>query len=298
VGVTAYGQQQCEFDITGTWRLGTSETLYRFEPNGSLSVVMPSIEGKLFEIARADYELDNPKAPKVLTVTAVVNESGVFPTGTSSVKISDYDETSFVVMSVSGPVRWVRADLERYFIVFAGREGTINDGGPAFAMLIKTDGKQSQIETIGLYFENGRKKIGSVPRDLVNQFMKESRTESDVMLRVEITKPQFERSLKIAKTWQRRGQEGALLYSGTRYAMDLDNSVLLREIAESLNSCGERIKLYKLTWRIDDEVVVNHRPPQVAFQYFKRLKQLNETLHVRDEQFSQIWQPGSKPPGN
>src|SRR5215813_2589473 len=103
VGVTAYGQKPCEFDITGAWKLGTSDTLYRYEPNGSLSVLMPSIEGKLFEIARADYELDNPKAPKVLTVTAVVNDSGVFPTGTSSVKISDYDEISFVVMSVSGP---------------------------------------------------------------------------------------------------------------------------------------------------------------------------------------------------
>lgn len=290
VGVTVYGQQRCEFDITGTWKMDTSDMFYRFEPNGSLSVLVPSSEGTSSEVretARAVYKLDNPKAPKVITVTAA-NEGGVFAPGTTSVEITDYDETTLTVKSVSGPVRWVRADLEKFFIVFAGREGTIHDGGPAFAILIKTDGRQSEIETIGLYFEDGRKKIGSVPRDLVNQFMKESRTESDVMLRLEITKPQFERSLKIAKTWQRRGREDALLYSGTRYAMDLDNSVLLREIAESLNRCGERIKLYKLTWRIDDEVAVNYRAPHVAFQYFRRLKELNETLHIPDEKFSQV----------
>src|SRR5262245_52781074 len=214
VSVTVYGQQRCEFDITGTWRLDTSDTRYRFEPNGSVSVLVPSSEGTSSEVretARAVYKLDNPKTPTVITVTAV-NGSGVFATGTTSVKITDYDETTLTGMSVSGPVRWVRADPERFFIVFAGREGTINDGGPAFAILIKVDGRQSEIETIGLYFENERKKIGSVPRDLANQFMTESRTESDVMLRVEITKPQFERSLKIAKTWQRRGQEGAMLY--------------------------------------------------------------------------------------
>jgi hypothetical protein len=201
----------------------------------------------------------------------------------------------------TGPVDGLtagRADLERFFIVFAGREGTIADGGPAFAMLIETDGRQSAIETIGLYFENDRKKIGSVPRELASQFMKEPRTESDVMLRVEITKPQFERCVKIAKTWQRRGREGALLYTGTRDSMNLNNSILLKEIAESLNRDGERIKLYKLTWLIDDEVAVNYRAPHVAFQYFRRLKQLNETLHVSDKQFGQVWQPGSTPPAN
>src|SRR5262245_46049068 len=50
VGVTVYGQQQCEFDITGTWRLDTSDTLYRFEPNGSLSVLVPSSGGTSSEV--------------------------------------------------------------------------------------------------------------------------------------------------------------------------------------------------------------------------------------------------------
>src|SRR5215470_15724363 len=117
VGVTVYGQQRCEFDITGTWKMDTSDMLYRFEPNGSLSMLMRSDKGKVFETGRAVYELDNPKAPNTLTVTAV-KEGGVFPTGTSPVRVTDYDETSFVVTSVSGPARWVRADPERFFIVF------------------------------------------------------------------------------------------------------------------------------------------------------------------------------------
>src|SRR5215510_4197979 len=101
VGVTVCGQQRCEFDITGTWKMDTSDMFYRFEPNGSLSVLVPSSErtsSEVREAARAVYKLDNPKAPKVITVTAP-KEGGVFATGTSSVEITGYDETTLTVMS-------------------------------------------------------------------------------------------------------------------------------------------------------------------------------------------------------
>src|SRR5215510_10160281 len=123
VGVTVYGQQRCECDITGTWKMDTSDMFYRFEPNGSLSVLVRSSEGTSSEVretARAVYKLDNPKAPKVIAVTAA-NEVGVFATGTTSVEITDYDENTLTVKSVAGPVRWLRADREKFFIVFAGR---------------------------------------------------------------------------------------------------------------------------------------------------------------------------------
>src|SRR5262245_58477772 len=111
VGVTVYGQQRCELDINGSWKIDTSDTFYRFQRNGSLSVLVPSTEGASSEVretARAVYKLDNPKSPKVITVTAA-NEGGVFATGTTSVEITDCDETTLTVMSGSGPVRWVRA---------------------------------------------------------------------------------------------------------------------------------------------------------------------------------------------
>ena len=295
-GWTAFGQEGCAFEIVGTWKLATdgnsSPVLYRFETNGALAAMSTSGSGSTSEsreIARAVYELDNPKAPKTLTITAV-NEGEIFSTGTTSVQITQYDDASFTLKSASGLVRWVRADSERYFVVFAGRDGAPVSGGPAFAMFIRIDRRRTEVETIGLYFEGSHPKIGPIPAELRNEFIKEPRADSDVMLRIEVTKAAFERSLKIAKTWQRRARENALLYPGSRHSMSLNNSVLLKEIAESLNRCGETIKLYKLTWDSDDEVAVKFRPPHVAFQYFKRLRQLNETLHVREEKFNEAGQ--------
>ena len=295
-GGTVFGQQGCVFEITGTWKLATDTSstpvLYRFERNGALaalSALGSDSTSEPREIARAVYELDNPKAPKTLTITAV-NEGEVFVTGTTSVQITEFSDGSFTVKSTSGPMRWIRADSERYFVVLAGREGAQLSGGPAFAMLIRIDRRRTEVETVGLYFEGSHAKIGPVPVELRNEFMKEPRAASDVILRIEVTKPAFERGLKIMQTWQKRARENALLYPPSRRSASLNNSVLLREIVESVNRCGETIKLYKLTWASDDEVAVNYRPPHVAFQYFKRLRQLNEALHIRDEKFDLLGQ--------
>ena len=61
--------------------------------------------------------------------------------------------------------------------------------------------------------------------------------------------------------------------------------MLLKQVAENLNQCSQRIKLYDLNWRSDDEVAVNYNSRQVPFQYLKRLRELNEERHVRDKEF-------------
>jgi hypothetical protein len=72
---------------------------------------------------------------------------------------------------------------------------------------------------------------------------------------------------------------------------------MLKEVAECLNRCSETIKLYTLNWASDDDVAVNYNPRQVPFQYLKRLRQLNDKLHVRDEAFHASGQSINLPPG-
>jgi len=170
----------------------------------------------------------------------------------------------------------------RYYLVLAGRSGTFYDkSGPTFPMLIKVDGKDAQVNAVGIYSEKGKRIFGRVPAESYNEFMKESPSQSDVMLRLEISGAQYERCLKFIQTWERRAREGALLYPD----ISMDNIVLVKQVTESLNQCGEKIKLYKLDWSIDDRISEDNLASLAPFLYFKELRRLNDSLHVRDERF-------------
>ncbi len=302
VGAEVLGQKGCDFSIIGAWRATGSDeagpALVVFGQDGSVTVYSGSGRVDGSEIAKGTYTLDDAKAPKSITLTAV-KAGGFLSEGVISLGIAASDDTSFTSIGPGAEsMRWVRAEPFRYFLVLAGREGNSRDGGPAFAMLIRKDGRETLIETAGLYFEKNHKKFGLIPKEVYDEFMREPNSSSDVMLRLEITGAQFQRSLKIMKDWQRRAREGTLLYppAQTR-ALNVNTSVLLKQLAEDLNRCGERISLYALTWRDDDEVAVNYNPRQVPFQYLKRLKQLNEKRHVPDSEFAQAGQEANMPHG-
>jgi hypothetical protein len=172
----------------------------------------------------------------------------------------------------------------RHFLVLAGRSGTFYDkSGPAFPMLIKLDGERTQVDAVGIYSIQGKRMFGPVPAETYQEFMKEPRAASDVMLRLEITSAQYERGLKILRTWERRAREGALLYPD----VSLDNILLVKQITESLNQCGEKIKLYKLDWGVEDKISDDNPSPHVPFVFFKEMRRLNESLHLRDEKFQE-----------
>jgi hypothetical protein len=173
----------------------------------------------------------------------------------------------------------------RYFLVLAGQRGTFYDNsGPAFPMLIKLDGGRTQVEALGIYSSRGSRKFGTVPEESYREFMKESSAFSDVMLRLEITSSQYERGLKVLRTWERRIKEDALLYRKS----PMNNLMLLREVTESLNQCGEKeIKVYKLDWSLEDTLSDEIPPAHVPFVFFKEMRRLNESLHVRDDKFQE-----------
>jgi len=180
----------------------------------------------------------------------------------------------------------------RYFLVLAGRRGTFYDkSGPAFPMLIKLDGERTQVEAVGIYSNQGIRKFGIVPEQTCLEFMKEPREASGTMLRLEITSAQYERGLKVLRTWERRVNEGALLYRKS----PMNNLMLVKEVAESLNRCGEKeIRLYKLDWSEEDILSDEIPPSQVPFLFFRELRRLNESLHVRDDKFQEYRNAAAK----
>ena len=97
---TSFGQQGCEFNIIGTWKAvtagATDAVLYRFAADGTVTVLSASGSGQVSEpqeIARATYELDDPKAPKSIALTTT-NKNRVFLYGKSSIKIIKYTDDS------------------------------------------------------------------------------------------------------------------------------------------------------------------------------------------------------------
>jgi hypothetical protein len=289
---TAFGQNVCEFNIVGTWKASTvndvSSVIYRFEPDGA--VTMSSLPGsgpdsKSKEIARGTYKLDNPKAPKSISFT-ITREGEGAAQGAPSINIVKYDDTSFTSENgdPSSVLQWVRMDSNQYFLVLASRSEVHYDrSGPTFPILIKTDGRETQIDAVGIYFAGGKPYFGSIPAEYRDEFMKDSLGASDVMLRLAVSRPQYERGLKVLRTWDRRAKEGNLLYPD----VFMDNILLVKQVTETLNQCGTTVKLYTLDWGTYDYISENNPPSRAPFLYFKELKRLNESLHIPDVKFQE-----------
>jgi len=300
---SALAQKACQLNIVGTWATPdqSNPTIYRFTEDGTVTALSAagSQVNELREIGAASYVVDNPKAPKVVLLKELADR-GKFPLGTTSLDITGYDDKS-VTVKVLGKdaVRWARVDPNRYFMVLAGRIRQFYDGGgPSFPMLIKTDGRKTEIDAIGLFPQGSYWGFGKIPEQLYKHFMKETRSDSEVMFRLEITGVQYERALKIVQTWERRVREGALLYPD----VTMDNILLAKGVTESLNQCGERITLYKLDWGIADHISNSPQDKpettRIPYLYFLKLKQLNESLHVGDEKFHAATHAGSSQSGH
>jgi hypothetical protein len=251
--------------------------------------VLSALATDKVETSVATFTLDNAKAPKRISFVSR-DGGGALTKGESSMEVTSYGDSSFrTITPGSTAIRWRRVDLFRHFLVFAGRRGVFYDGGgPAFPMLIRTDGRKTEIDAVGVFSLRGNVSFGPIPADTYTSFMKEPLNDAEVMLRLEISAPQYERSLRILKTWVRRARNAELLYVDPH----LDNILLIKQISESLNQCGETVKLYKLDWGVNDYISDRNLPSRAPFLFFKEMRRRNETLHVRDDKFYHAGQPG------
>ncbi|MEP7243422.1 MAG: hypothetical protein ABI885_07015 [Gammaproteobacteria bacterium] len=279
----------CDFDITGTWEAvpATSESplavRYRFGADGmAISLTQSgSNADEWVEKPGATvntYRLDDSKAPSRIEFFA----PGV-SSARSSQEISQYDDGSFTTMDESSqPHRWIRVDPERYFILFVGLQGDVARGGPAFATLILagTEGRAS-MASFGLYIADSLPIVGPIPTAVTAKHLVEARLDSETMLRLELTRAEYERAMAVLQSWERRAREQKLLYD-TPY---LNSIVFMEQLALTLNQCNERIHAKKLNWNSHDPITAPHNHPQIAFYYVRDLRKDNDSLHLRNEVF-------------
>jgi hypothetical protein len=100
------------------------------------------------------------------------------------------------------------------------------------------------------------------------------------MLRVEVTAAQYRSVLAVLRTWDRRARENALLYPD----ISMDNILLVKQATEELNRCAPVLALHALDWGLADDISENNAPLAIPLEYFKKLRRLNEALHVTDRE--------------
>lgn len=285
----AFGQAGCDFNIAGDWESTApgqaAPTLYHFTPDGMVTVFStPAQGGEPRKLGRAAYRVVNAQASRTLEFKPV-RGAGAFPWGHAKLEITRMDQAGFTTMNAGSSTTWTKKDSNRYYVVLAAHRGTPpHKGGPAFAMLIKAGDAKPEIETFGLFYRDGERINGPIPDELYRKFTAEPLPADDAMLRLQVSSQAFERAMGIMHNWQQRAREGTLLFPSYSY---LNVVVPIRDIAESLDQCGEELHLYKLTWMLDDEIGANVPQWELAFEYVKKLRQLNEQSHISSAKFQE-----------
>lgn len=296
---TAFAQQKkCKFNIVGTWKVQISATesrLYTFDDEGVVKVLTVSGTAEPREISTAKYEfLDDPNAPEQISLTAK-GKNRIFGRLRTAMKVVSFDDSSITCQIPGiGTTRWTRVDPDRYFIVLVARQGEFHDkSGSAFPVVIKLAGGVSKIDAAGLYSDKGTAAFGTVPPDAYKEYLREARGDSEVILRLEINSQQYERALKIVQEWQRRAREDALPYTVDTALftppLPLNNILLVKAVAETLNLCQSDFDLYKLDYVLPGDWITNEYGPEfVPFFFFKELRRRNEARHIEYKKFQEL----------
>jgi hypothetical protein len=290
-GGVAHAANGCDFNISGIWESEPATSgdppapvRYRFGADGivvTLSRVVVGDGAQWQEAARAPrfyYRLDDPRAPSKIEFHG---PDGLTLRG--SMEVSQFDDGSFTTLDANSvATRWMRVDAERHFVVFAASLGDVAKGGPAFATLIVTDAEGgAHSDSFGIYLAQDMPIVGPIPAELSRRFMTESRLDSDVMLRLELTGAEYARAFTILQSWERRAREHTMLYE----VPYLNNIVFVEQMAVSLNKCSNRVRVQKLNWNVGDKITAIHNLPQVPFFYIRELRRQNDPLHLGNEEF-------------
>ncbi len=137
-----------------------------------------------------------------------------------------------------------------------------------------------RVDSFGYYVADELPIVGPIPTAVSDRHLVESRLEDETMLRLEVTRAEYERALAVVRSWDRRVREKACCSD----TPSLNSIVFLEQVAMTLNQCNERVHVKKLNWNVRDPVTA-HNHPQILFYYIQSLRTENEALHMRNEQF-------------
>jgi hypothetical protein len=175
-------------------------------------------------------------------------------------------------------LRTTRSDTQQYYMTLAGQTDVFYDrSGPTFVMLQRTAAAETDVGAFGIYAGQRKQPVfGPVPASVYERFVSESRKPADVLLRLSISKPQYDRALAVMQSWERRVRENALLYPD----IALDNILLVKQATEELNRCRETIVGYQLDWGLQDDISEHNVAARIPYEYFRELARLNAARHV------------------
>jgi hypothetical protein len=305
-------RKACPFRIAGMWRMeGTTEMtrlFFDFSSEGYVTLLghAPGTLPQDFEMIEAvNYKLDQPAAPKAIEFTTTRGNDAFGP-GVTRMEIIEYSDDSFTTRGPASEqkTRWMREKTHRYFLTFAARPDPSQSGGPAFAMWTVLDGRKADREVLGVQWVKDQEgktlsAFGPITTEIGDRIIEESdrdakrKKEESAFMRVELSAAKYEITRRIYESWSKQVQTQALPYADAY----LNGLEFLRQIAESLNQCGEPIKLLKLTPRERDEVIAKHQLPQYTLTYIRALRKQNDELHVNDVEFPWQWRPTIQVPG-
>jgi hypothetical protein len=179
-------------------------------------------------------------------------------------------------------LRSTPSPTQQYYMILAGQTDVFYDrSGPTFVMLQRTAADETDVGAFGIYAGARRQPVfGPVPASVYEQFASEPRKPSDVVLRLAISKPQYERTLQVLQTWERRVREKALLYP----EIAMDNILLVKQATEELNRCSTTLVPYELDWGLEDGISEHNVASCIPYEYFRELARLNAARHVPDTQ--------------
>jgi len=300
----------CPFEISGMWRSDATTVstpiFFSFSPEGHVTLFGHSADTlpQDFEvITSVDYKLDKPAAPTAIEFTAD-RGNDVFLRGVTSWKIIEYDSDTFTTLdpATEQQTRWVRERAQRHFLTLAARSGTPQQGGPAFAMWTTLNGRDPNVETLGIQLarDDAGKTVpvfGPIPAELYGQIteaaQKDKKSKEEIVIvRFELTNAEFETTHGIYQLWDEYAKTHTLPQSDP-HANALE---FLRRAAEGLNQCGEKVKLQRPTQREREELVSRYTPPLRPMEYIRMLRKKNDELNVSDATFPWFWRPSLQIP--
>lgn len=297
-------KKTCPFDIVGMWKSEamndeTNPVFFLFQPDGWVRVMGQSADAlpEEFEvIAEVRYKLD--KATRLKSIEFSTEKGNdAFASGITVMDITEFNEDSFTTAdtNLGQKNKWERVQTHRYFVTFAAR-ALSPQSGPAFVMLTTLDGRRTKVEAIGLQVtkdEKGKTEatFGLIPDKLYEEFRWESDKDSDVMMRLELTRTEYARTYRVFETWKELIKEKKLPNEDP-YVNAMD---FLRKTSDSLNECSEKIKLPQADQPKNSDAASNQNLPQLLLGYVKSLRKKNDERHLANAMFPTGWRPLQAP---
>jgi hypothetical protein len=302
----------CPFSIVGLWRSNvtaqTKSIFFDFSPEGYVTLLgySPGTLPQDFEMVESvNYKLDKPAAPRRIEFTTP-RGNDAFPQGVTPMDIIAYSDDSFTTLDpASGQkTQWTREQTRRYFLTFAARGGTPQQGGPVLAMWTTLDGREPKVEALGVRLTKDAAgktapEFGPVPAEIYDQIRAESEKDKkdnkdgNLIMRFELTTAEFEKTHAVFETWDKYVTNHTLPEADPY----LNGAEFLRLVAEGLNQCGEKVKLYRPTQGERDEIASKYNPSRHPLEYVRVMRKKNDELHVNDAAFPWSWRPAVQSPG-